>query len=256
MSDKPDRPDMSGPENQRMVDELSPLVRQIAYGMAKELPGSVQVGDLIQDGMLGLMDAILRANKAMTAQQFKSFAARRIRGAVLDGLRAIDWGTRRVRRAMRLAEMATQKLGHQLLRAPSEVEVAQALGIPLAAYQRTLQEAHGYSLIALDDLEGSVEAGSYLEYCASTNADPLIVLERSAFQDTLAIALGALPAQEKMVMAHYYEAGLAMREIADLLGVTEGRVCQIHAQAIARLRVAVVGGEERSPLLAPRRKPR
>lgn len=256
MSDKPDPPDMAEPENRRLVDELSPMVRQIAYGMAKDLPRSVQANDLVQDGMLGLMDAILRANKEMTAQQFRSFAAKRIRGAVLDGLRAIDWGTRRVRRTMRQVEIATQKLSHQLGRAPTEGEVAEALSMPLAAYQRTLQEAHGYSLISLDDLEGRVEAGDYLEYCVSTNANPLVVLERTAFQETLALALGALPGQEKMVMAHYYEAGRTMREIAELLGVTEGRICQIHAQAIARLRVAVVGGEERSPLLAPRRMPR
>lgn len=249
-------PDMSTPENQRMVGELSPLVRQIAYGMAKELPSSVQVGDLVQDGMQGLMGAILRANKEMTAQQFRSFAAKRIRGAVLDGLRAVDSGTRRVRRTMRDVELATQKLGHQLGRAPSEVEVADALGLPLIRYQRTLQEAHGYALISLDDLDGRVEAGDYLEYCAATNADPLIVLERKAFQTTLADALDALPAQEKAVMAHYYEAERNMRETAAELGVSESRVCQIHAQAIARLRVAVLGGEDKSPLLAPRRKPR
>ena len=261
-SDKPDasvasdKADMSTPGNRRMVGELSPMVRQIAYGMAKELPNSVQVSDLVQDGMQGLMEAILRANKEMTAQQFRSFAAKRIRGAVLDGLRAIDSGTRRVRRTMRDVELATQKLGHQLGRAPGEAEVAEALGMPLARYQRTLQEAHGYFLISLDDLDGRVEAGDYIEYCASANLDPLVVLERKAFQETLGAAVDALPAQEKVVMAHYYEAERNMREIAGELGVSESRVCQIHAQAIARLRVAVLGGEEKSLLLAPRRKPR
>ena len=138
-SDTCDSPDMSAPERQRLVEEHAPMVRQIAHGMLKELPHSVREDDLVQDGLLGLLDAILRANKAMTAQQFRSFAAQRIRGAVLDGLRAADWGSRRVRRAMRNIEITTQQLGHQLGRAPSESEVAAALGIPLASYQHTLQ---------------------------------------------------------------------------------------------------------------------
>jgi RNA polymerase sigma factor for flagellar operon FliA len=252
-------PGMTDPVNQQLVARHTAMVRQIAHGMARDLPHSVQVDDLVQDGMMGLMEAILRANKAMTAQQFRSFAAKRIRGAVLDGLRAIDWGTRRVRRAMRDVEIATLKLGHQLGRAPTEGEVANALNMPLAVYQRTLQEAHGYFLISLEDLdgpEGADESGNYLDHCASTNADPLVVLERAAFQEVLVAAILGLPAQEKMVMSLYYETQQTMREIAGLLSLSEGRICQIHTQAIARLRVAILGGETRMPLLAPRRKPR
>jgi RNA polymerase sigma factor for flagellar operon FliA len=259
MRKKTDVPESSGlrdAENQRLVTELTPMVRHIAYGLAKDLPGSVLVNDLVQDGMLGLMEAILRANKAMTIQQFRSFAAKRIRGAVLDGLRAIDPGTRRVRRVMRAVEIATHKLGHLLGRAPTEEELADALGLPLASYQRTLQEADGYFLISLDDLDGLTESGNYLDRCASTQADPLVVLERAAFQTTLAAALAALPAQEKEVMAHYYEAGLTMRETANAMSLSEGRISQIHAQAIVRLRAAVIGVDEPSILLRPRRKSR
>ena len=256
MSEKPDQPDMTGPENQRLFDEHFPMARKIAYGIAKGLPNTVQVDDLLQDGVLGLMDAIIRSNKAMTGQQFKSFAAQRIRGAVLDGLRSVDWGTRRVRREMRRVEIATQKLWHQLGRSPSEGEVAGELGLPLAEYQRLLQVAHCYTLISLDDLDDTGEDSDYLNHCASSNSDPLVVLERAAFQQALASGLDALSAQEKTVMAHYYEAGRTMRVIADLLGISEGRVSQIHAQAVARLRVVVLGGAEKTAVLAPRRKPR
>ena len=255
-SDTCDSPDMSAPERQRLVEEHAPMVRQIAHGMLKELPHSVREDDLVQDGLLGLLDAILRANKAMTAQQFRSFAAQRIRGAVLDGLRAADWGSRRVRRAMRNIEITTQQLGHQLGRAPSESEVAAALGIPLASYQHTLQQAHGYFLISLDDLDGWEENSNYLDQCVSSNADPLVVLQRADFQKALAAALAALPAQEKEVVSLYYETERTMRQIGETLALSEGRVSQIHAQAIARLRAAVLGGAEKLPLLAPRRKPR
>lgn len=255
-TDKPEPPGLRDPENRRLVTELTPMVRHIAYGIAKDLPGSVQVNDLVQDGMLGLMEAILRANKEMTLQQFRSYAAKRIRGAVLDGLRAIDSGTRRVRRVMRAVEIATHKLGHLLGRPPTEGELADALGMPLAKYQQTLQEADGYFLISLDDLDGATEDGNYLDRCASTEADPLVVLERIAFQQALAAALTALPAQEKEVIAHYYEAGLTMQKTADAMGLSEGRISQIHAQATVRLRAAVMGVEAQSVLLRPRRKPR
>lgn len=256
MSKNTDAPDIDAPFSQPRFEEHTAQVRQIALGLAKELPRSVQINDLIQDGMLGLLDALLRASKEMTARHFRNFAAKRIRGAVLDGLRATDWGTRRVRRTMRRIEIATQKLGHQLGRAPTEGEVAEALDMPLAAYQQTLQEAHGYLLISLDDLEDRGENGNYLTQCALNNADPLVVLERSAFQAALAAALNGLPAQEREVLELYYEEGRNMREIAGNLSLSEGRISQLHTQAIARLRAALFTVEEQSRLLTPRRKPR
>lgn len=259
----PDRPSDSAPdlgevESRRLMEEHSPLVRQIAASMARDLPDSVQMNDMVQDGMLGLMDAILRANKAMTAQQFRSYAATRIRGAVLDGLRALDWGTRRVRRVMREVEICTQQLCHALGRAPNETEVAHAMGIPLTQYQHTLQEAQGYTLISLEDLnDGEGQEGTdYLDQCVSTQTDPLAVLERAAFRQLLARSLMDLPAQEKVVVSQYYEGGLTLKQIGEGLQLSEARISQIHAQAIVRLRAAVLGGEPRSRVLAPRRKPR
>lgn len=243
-------------ESQRLLTRHTPLVRQIAQGLLKGLPSNVQADDLIQDGMLGLMDAIIRTNRQETERQFAKYVAQRVRGAMLDGLRATDGGTRRVRREMRRVELAIQQLGHQLGRAPTEGEVSGALGMPITAYQQLLQEAHGYFLIYLDDLGGGDEGGDYLEQCASSELDPLVVLQRAAFRQALGGALDALPGQEQKVMALYYEEDRTMRDIGGLLGVSEGRVSQIHAQAIARLRGAVIGAEAGRSPLAPRRKPR
>ena len=255
--DQPDkRREADDAESQRLLTRHTPMVRQIAQGLLKGLPSNVQADDLIQDGLLGLMDAIIRSNRQATERQFATYVAQRVRGAMLDGLRANDGGTRRVRREMRRVELAIQQLGHQLGRAPTEGEVSARLGMPIAAYQQLLQEAHGYFLISLDDLGGSDEGGDYLDQCASSDLDPLVVLQRAAFRQALSDALDALPGQEQKVMEFYYEEDRNMREIGGLLGVSEGRVSQIHAQAIARLRSAVIGVEEDRSLLAPRRQPR
>lgn len=239
-----------------LFDAHLSLVRKIAYGVAKGLPNSVQVDDLLQDGLLGLMDAVIRCNVEMSEQQVRSFAAQRIRGAVLDGLRSGDWGTRRVRREMRRVEIAVHQLGHQLARPPSDGEVAAALGLPLADYQRLLQDAHGYTLISLEDLECRTGGEDALACYACNNLDPLLVLERAAFQKAMAAALDALPAREKAVLADYYDGGRTMREIAAVLDVSEARVSQLHAQAIVRLRAVLLGEEEHARLLAPRRRAR
>lgn len=237
-----------------LVAQHTPMVRRIAQGLAKGLPPSVEADDLVQDGLVGLMGAPIRASKEATGRQFETYLAQRSRGAMLDGLRAYDGGTRRVRREMRRVEVAIQQLGHRLGRAPTEGEVSTALEMSILEYQRLLQEADGYLLISLDDLGGGT--GNYLEQCASSEQDPLVVLERQAFRKALGDALDRLPGQEQRVVARYYEDGLTMREIGAALGVTEGRVSQIHSQAVARLRVAVIGGEEQHSLLAPRRQPR
>lgn len=237
-----------------LVAQHTPMVRRIAQGLAKGLPPSVEADDLVQDGLVGLMGALIRASKEATGRQFETYLAQRSRGAMLDGLRAYDGGTRRVRREMRRVEVAIQQLGHRLGRAPTEGEVSTALEMSILEYQRLLQEADGYLLISLDDLGGGT--GNYLEQCASSEQDPLVVLERQAFRKALGDALDRLPGQEQRVVARYYEDGLTMREIGAALGVTEGRVSQIHSQAVARLRVAVIGGEEQRSLLAPRRQPR
>ncbi|MBK7685365.1 MAG: RNA polymerase sigma factor FliA [Rhodocyclaceae bacterium] len=248
--------DLNNPEVRRLVDRLTPLVKRIARRLMRTLPASVEADDLVQDGMIGLMGAVLRSTRETTGQEFDKYVSQCVRGAMLDGLRANDMASRRVRREMRQVEVVMQQLGHKLGRQPTEGEVSAALDMSISDYQKLLQEVYGYTLVSLDDLVDHGDSEEYLTYCATNDLSPVGALERSGFQGVLIEALRALPKQEKLILTHYYEAGRNMREIGAKLGLTEGRISQIHAQAIARLRAAVLGGEVRTTLLAPRRKKR
>lgn len=253
----PDQHPLHPSDQQRLIEKHAPLVKRIAYKMAQGLSANVAYDDLVQDGMLGLIDAIFRTTRATAGAQFEHYLAQRARGAMLDGLRGFDPGSRRIRQDMRKVEMAIQRLGHQLGRAPTEGEVASELSLPIAEYQHMLQDAHGYVLISLDDLAGDDSPSYYLELCAHSQADPLVALERRALRQTLLDAINALPKQEQIVLNLYYEEDLKMREIGDAIGLSEPRVSQIHTQAIAMLRATIVGGEDASAsLLKPRRKAR
>jgi RNA polymerase sigma factor for flagellar operon FliA len=236
---------------EQRVCQYAPLVKRIAYHLMAKLPASVQVEDLVQNGMLGLLDAIGRFEEGMGAQ-FETYAVQRIRGAMLDGLRENDWLPRGVRREMRRVEAAIQQLEHQYGRAPTEAELAASLGMPLPEYQALLQEARGHQLVYLEDLGSDDE--QYLERnIASATPDPLAALEDAGMRTALVAAVQTLPEREQMVMSLYYEEELNLREIGEVLGVTESRVCQLHSQAIARLRAAVVGDDK--PLKKRRGRP-
>ena len=241
---------------EQLVSQYAPLVKRIAYHLMARLPASVQADDLIQNGMLGLLDAIGRFEEGLGAQ-FETYAVQRIRGAMLDGLRENDWLPRGVRREMRRVEGAIQQLEHRNGRAPSEKELADALGMALADYQKLLQDARGHQLIYLEDLTGSDDENYLDRNLAGDEPDPLAALEDAEVRKALVTAIENLPEREKMMMALYYEEDLNLREIGEVLGVTESRVCQMHSQAVARLRAAVVGTGEDKPLAKRRgRRPR
>lgn len=229
-------------DKEDLVSQYAPLVKRIAYHLMARLPASVLADDLIQNGMLGLLDAVTRFEEGMGAQ-FETYAVQRIRGAMLDGLRENDWMPRGVRREMRRVEGAIQKLEHENGRQPSETELAAALEMPLADYQKLLQDARGHQLIYLEDLTSGDDENYVDRNLAGTEPDPLEALEDAAVRKALVAAIANLPEREKMMMALYYEEDLNLREIGEVLGVTESRVCQLHSQAIARLRAAVVGGD-------------
>lgn len=244
--------DITAPQNLQLIAKKTPLVEKIAFNLARRLPASVDCNDLIQDGLLGLIDAILRWTRETTGCHFDNYVAQRAKGAMLDGLRANDPGPRQMRKDMRRVEIAIQRLGHQHGRAPTEGEVAAALGLPIADYQHILQDAHGYILISLEDLGGGDDAQAYLEHCAISHVSPLGALERAALRQALAVAINTLPEQKKEVLQLYYEEGLKMHEIGTLLGLSESRVSQLHTQTIAQLRATIHGGEEAVSLLKPR----
>jgi RNA polymerase sigma factor for flagellar operon FliA len=238
-------------EKERLVNHYTPLVKRIAYHLMAKLPASVQVDDLVQNGMIGLLDALGRFEEGLGAQ-FETYAVQRVRGAMLDGLRENDWLPRGIRKEMRRVESALQKLGHEQGRQPSEGELAAALDMSLADYQKLLQEARGHQIIYLEDLSGEDE--DYLEHHSTgISLDPLAMLEESSMRNALVAAIAELPEREKLMMALYYEQDLNLREIGEVMGVTESRVCQLHTQAVVRLRAAVIGDEGSGKPVAKRR---
>ncbi|MDK9725939.1 MAG: RNA polymerase sigma factor FliA [Sterolibacteriaceae bacterium MAG5] len=239
-------------EKEQLVIQYAPLVKRIAYHLMARLPASVQVEDLVQNGMLGLLDAMGRFEEGLGAQ-FETYAVQRIRGAMLDGLRENDWLPRGVRREMRRVEAAIQQLEHQNGRPPMEKELAEALDMPLEDYRKLLQEARGHQLIYLEDLTDADDEGYLDRHAVGPETNPLAMLEEESVRRALVKAIENLPEREKLLMALYYEEDLNLREIGEVLGVTESRVCQLHSQAIARLRTSVVGEGEDKPLAKKKR---
>jgi RNA polymerase sigma factor for flagellar operon FliA len=204
------------------------------------LPASVQFDDLVQNGMIGLLDALSRFEEGFGAQ-FETYATQRIRGSMLDGLRENDWLPRNLRRELRRIEAAVNQLEHAHGRVPSERELAEALDMSLADYQKTLQDARGHQLVYFDDFSGEGDEDFLERHFTDNAADPLNILEDQGVRQQLVKAIDRLPEREKMMMALYYEQELNLREIGEVMGVTESRVCQLHSQAIARLRGHILG---------------
>ncbi len=225
---------MTGIDTQTSVIEHAHLVKRLAFQLVARLPSSVQVDDLIQAGMMGLLDALQGFDDSQGAQ-FETYATQRIRGAMLDELRDTDWAPRSVRKQGRAIENAIHNLQQSLGQSPSEQQIAEAMDVPLAEYQQMLSEAHGHQLVHYEDFEN--EDGEAIGFnLADTRPLPLQVLHDEAMRDSLVKGISELPEREKMVMAMYYQEDLNLKEIGAVLGVSESRVCQLHTQAILRLR--------------------
>ncbi len=222
-------------EVEHHVLKFAPLVKRIAHHMMASLPSSVEIDDIIQSGMIGLLDAARRYTETEGAQ-FETYAVQRIRGAMLDSLRQADWLPRSLRQSLRRIEQTISRLEQAHCRPPTENELAAALNMTLADYQHLLQEARGYQLVSYEDFKGGEEESFIDRYCSDGRPDPLAFLADRAMREELADAIDALPEREKRVMGLYYEQELNLREIGEILGVSESRICQLHTQAIARLR--------------------
>ncbi len=217
------------------IQRYSPLVKRIAHHMMVRLPASVDVADIIQAGMIGLLDAVRRYQVSQGAE-FETYAIQRIRGAMLDELRQNDWLPRSLRRDMRRIEAMISQLEQRNGRQPTEKELADALGMSLADYQTTLQEARGYQIVYFEDFSDSEDEHFLDRHCPDGHPSPLEFLEDERVRAALIEAIDDLPEREKLVMGLYYEQELNLREIGEVMGVSESRVCQLHSQAVARLR--------------------
>jgi RNA polymerase sigma factor FliA len=224
-------------DNNTLIKQYSPLVRRLAHQMIAKLPANVEVDDLIQVGLIGLTDALSRFD-AEQGVQFETFATQRIRGAMLDELRGGDWMSRGTRRQQREIEVAVHKVEQRLGRAPKEEEIAKEMGLSLAEYQDTLSKVRGTQLVYLEDMSGDDGDNDYLDrHVADDNANPMAQLQDHRMREALVAAIKNLPEREQFVMSMYYEHDMNLKEIAAVLKVTESRVCQLHSQSIARLRV-------------------
>ena len=218
-----------------------PLVRRIAHHMIAKLPPNVELDDLIQVGMIGLNDALSRYEVAQGVQ-FETFASQRIRGAMLDELREGDWMSRSSRKSQKDIEHALHRVEQSLGRSPIESEIAAELGMSLEDYQALLSKVRGTQLVYLEDFHHDDEDEGFLDrHVADEGADPMAVLRDQRLRASLVEAIKALPEREQYIMGMYYEHDMNLKEIAAVLGVTESRVCQLHSQAIARLRTKMRG---------------
>lgn len=237
---------MSRSEEQ-LLGQHAPLVRRLALQLVSRLPPSVELEDLMQAGMIGLLDAVRRYRETPEAQ-FETYATTRIRGAMLDELRSQDWLPRSVRAKARQIENAIQALTQRLLRPPSEAEIAAELGVPLTDYHGMLEDAHGVQVVHYEDLARQVDEGAARAAGLPDDVDgkvashfdnPLQRLMSSGLRQALVTAITNLPEREQLLLSLQFEQDLNQKEIAAVLGVTEGRVSQLRSQAVNRLRASL-----------------
>jgi RNA polymerase sigma factor FliA len=223
----------------QMLKQHSGLVKKMAYQLKAKLPSCVELDDLVQAGMIGLMDAIQRYEDNHGAQ-FETYASQRVRGAMLDELRGADWLPRGIRKNMRDIEVAVQQLEQKFGRPPTESEIAKHMNFTLEDYYDVLSDCQGHQLIYYEDFQDDDGGEHFLDrYVDDDTSDPVKSLLESDFREALIDSIDHLPEREKMLMGLYYEQELNLKEIGAIMSVSESRVCQLHSQAVARLRASM-----------------
>lgn len=233
----------------KLIIQYSPLVKYVAGRVGVGLPRNVEQSDLVSFGVFGLIDAIEKFDPER-GYKFETYAIARIKGAILDELRSIDWVPRSVRSKARTLERAIGKLEAEHHRAPTDDEVAAEMGVTQQQLQTTLSQISFVGVAALDEMLAGGERGESVtlgDTVADTNAGPMGVYEVEEMRQILAESINRMPEREKIVLTLYYYEGLTLAEIGRVLGVTESRVCQIHTKAVLQLRSRITA-TEREPV--------
>lgn len=225
--------DTQGATPAALLERYSPLVKRIAHHLLGRLPASVQVDDLIQAGVIGLLEAA-RNYDASKGASFETYAGIRIRGSMIDEVRRGDWAPRSVHRNARRAQEAMRRLEKCLGRDATDQEIASEMGVPLAEYQAIARDALTSKLFSFDEL-GS-EDDRPVDHVPADGPTPAQGVQRQMLRQQLAKAISELPERERLVLALYYHEELNLKEIGQVIGVSESRVSQIHSQAALRLR--------------------
>jgi RNA polymerase sigma factor for flagellar operon FliA len=233
-------------DRDRLIVYYAPLVKYVASRLAAGLPQSVDQADLVSYGMFGLIDAITKFDP-QRGFKFETYAIARIKGAILDELRSIDWVPRSVRAKAKSVERAMAKLESDLRRAPTDDEIAAELGLSVGALQAIYTQVSSAGLVALDEMLAFGGSGGETMTLGDTLADrstgPGGVYEQIEMRQLLAAAINRMPEREKIVLTLYYYENLTLAEIGRVLGVTESRVCQIHTKAVLQLRSRLAAGD-------------
>jgi len=228
---------------EQIVLEHTPLIRYIVNRIAVRLPAHIDLDDLHNTGVIGLMDAIDKYDPEKNCK-FKTYAEFRIKGAILDQLRSLDWVPRSIRQKSRRLEQAYAAVEQRLGRPATEHEIAESLGIELGQFHFLVNQVRGVSMINLDELRAAGESdqplhGDLFEDVKAEN--PFLLLKLREMRQAIAECIAALPEKERLVISLYYYEDLNMKEIGSVLAITESRVCQIHTKAVARLRSKLRG---------------
>jgi RNA polymerase sigma factor for flagellar operon FliA len=236
----------------RLILTYAPLVKYVAGRLGSGLPAHVDEGDLVSYGLLGLIGAIERYDPERDVK-FETYAIARIKGAIIDELRAMDWVPRSVRSRAREIERAIAELERKLMRAPTDAEIAEKIGITEEELEDSLTEISRSSIAALDELWTVSSSGgdqiALIDTIEDTDApDPQSSLSATEMREAIGEAIARLPEREKLVVTLYYYEELTLREIGEVLGVTESRVSQLHTKAILRLKARLAGSADRSAL--------
>jgi RNA polymerase sigma factor for flagellar operon FliA len=223
----------------RLVLHFSPLVKYVAGRVSSGLPHNVEQADLVSYGMFGLIDAIDKFDLER-GYKFETYAISRIRGAIIDELRSIDWVPRSVRAKARAIEKTYAKLENQLLRTPTDAEVAEAMDIPEEELQAIFAKISFFGLVALEETlsvgPDRAESVTVADTIPDAGVGPVAAFEDQETREMLVAAINRLPEREKVVLALYYYENLTLNQIGQILGITESRVCQIHTKAVLQLR--------------------